>query len=1027
ALLDEAREHKPAICVVGPPGAGKTTLVASWFDARGIKGIWYQVDAGDADLATFFYYLGEAAKPYTRRGQRPLPLLTPEYLADVAGFSRRYFRELFSRLPAGATLVLDNYQEIPAEQPFHELISGATAEVPLAITLICVSRRDPPECYARLMANDRVVLIDWGELKLTLEEACAIGQQRQQLSREEVAQLHERCDGWAAGLVLLLERVKRSRGFEATSTDSLREVFNYFAAQLVEQFDTSAQKALTQMSYLPRMSAPMAIAITGTPSAAALLEELHRRHLFTDRRAAQEPVYQFHALFQAYLQHRAQQTLTPQEQMQAALHAARLLEEGGHPEEAFPLALKAGDPDGASAIALRNAATLIGQGRWRVVVDWTEALPTDLVASNCWLLHWHGTALIAVNPPEARVLLETSFEAAEAAGDALCQVQAAAGVIQTYMLEYAQFRPLDRWIEVLRAKLKTIGSFSSADAELRAQSALLIALAYRKPDDPALDPCAERVFDLLNSDANANLRLLSAAYLVAWGASTGPVSVATRALPQLKGLLSLPEITALSAAWAWFIISFYYSLAELDESAEAIAQVERIGTENGLNSVYRWAAIIGFWNAIRVYDFETAEKCIRRLEKVVNPAHLYDVASVHWDKAWLATLKGEPLEGLKHGTAAARIHDQSGSLMHRTNVRSCCQWAYIQLGDFENARKWIEDQRRLASRLRSRYQEVRLRLTEAYLALEEGHRSLAVERIRSAATLARETGCDYGFDAWLPRWKFQLAAIALSEGIDEEFLRHVIRRFRWPAPSLLIEQWPWPVRVYTLGRFQLVIDDKLLAFSHKTPKKPIALLKAIVSLGGRDVRTDALVDALWTELEGDAGEEAFNQALHRLRRLLGSGEAVLLEDGKASLNEALVWTDVRAFEELLGQEQPNGDHEALFKLYRGQFLAEEPEAGWAVSMRERLRGKFIHKVEQAGVQLESAGRWYDAIALYLRGLDADSLNEAFYQGLMRCYAGLGNRAEALSVYRRLRDQLSIVLGMKPSSSSETLARELRLQ
>ncbi len=64
AVLDEAREHKPAICVVGPPGAGKTTLVASWLDAHGIKGIWYQVDPGDADLATFFYYLGEAAKTF---------------------------------------------------------------------------------------------------------------------------------------------------------------------------------------------------------------------------------------------------------------------------------------------------------------------------------------------------------------------------------------------------------------------------------------------------------------------------------------------------------------------------------------------------------------------------------------------------------------------------------------------------------------------------------------------------------------------------------------------------------------------------------------------------------------------------------------------------------------------------------------------------------------------------------------------------------------------------------------------------
>lgn len=92
SLLDETKVHKPAICVVGPPGAGKTTLVASWLDDRGIKGIWYQVDPGDADLATFFYYLGEAASPFNRKGQRPLPLLSPEYLHDVEGFSRRFFR-----------------------------------------------------------------------------------------------------------------------------------------------------------------------------------------------------------------------------------------------------------------------------------------------------------------------------------------------------------------------------------------------------------------------------------------------------------------------------------------------------------------------------------------------------------------------------------------------------------------------------------------------------------------------------------------------------------------------------------------------------------------------------------------------------------------------------------------------------------------------------------------------------------------------------------------------------------------------
>jgi ATP/maltotriose-dependent transcriptional regulator MalT len=80
ACLDEVRTHSRAICVVGPPGAGKTTLATSWLDARSIKGIWHQVDAGDADLPIFFHYLGQAAVAFTHKRQRPRPALTPEYL-----------------------------------------------------------------------------------------------------------------------------------------------------------------------------------------------------------------------------------------------------------------------------------------------------------------------------------------------------------------------------------------------------------------------------------------------------------------------------------------------------------------------------------------------------------------------------------------------------------------------------------------------------------------------------------------------------------------------------------------------------------------------------------------------------------------------------------------------------------------------------------------------------------------------------------------------------------------------------------
>src|ERR1043166_8434748 len=82
--LDRAAK-RPITWVWSPPGSGKTSLIASYIVARRLRHLWYQVDSGDQDLASFFYFLSSAAP----RHRRALPLLTPEYRQGIAIFTRR--------------------------------------------------------------------------------------------------------------------------------------------------------------------------------------------------------------------------------------------------------------------------------------------------------------------------------------------------------------------------------------------------------------------------------------------------------------------------------------------------------------------------------------------------------------------------------------------------------------------------------------------------------------------------------------------------------------------------------------------------------------------------------------------------------------------------------------------------------------------------------------------------------------------------------------------------------------------------
>jgi len=196
-----------------------------------------------------------------------------------------------------------------------------------------------------------------------------------------------------------------------------------------------------------------------------------------------------------------------------------------------------------------------------------------------------------------------------------------------------------------------------------------------------------------------------------------------------------------------------------------------------------------------------------------------------------------------------------------------------------------------------------------------------------------------------------------------------------------------------------------------------------VAGGGVPVPSARLVDTLWPDEEGDAGGKALGVCLVRLRKLLGHAEAVVV----------LCWVDAWAFADLVkivesGGEPPQSrSHLGMhaLELYRGSLLPADDQDGAIIVARLKLRDMHAQLVSTVGQQMEASGSWKQALNCYRHGTEADELAEEFYQGMMRCHAATGRSAEGIAVYRRLRQTLSVVLGLQPSNQTEQLVQLLR--
>lgn len=1039
--LDDCLEQA-AVWVSGPAGAGKTALIASYLDARKLPALWYQVDSGDSDPLFCCHHLQVAASRIVPWAGSDLPPFSPGQAANLRSFLRHFLAAFYAGISPPRILVVDNCQEALVSPEFRELLRIAMAEAPDQINVIIASRIRPPGDFSRLRASGHLAVLDPDELFFSEDESLIVQQlvapATRRRSVDQMRKMHRLTGGWPAGLKLLAhiddpDSLAVPNGAVASHT----AVFDYLAAEVFDRQPEGVRRYLLKVAHLPRMTPAMAASLGGTSEAVDILETMHGDGIFTSQHGVGDELhYEFHPLLRQFLLLRAKVDLPAGEGPRIERQAAALLADSGDFDAAARMLIGGRHWDELERLIVEQAANLLGRGWQRTLSTWIDALPADRVASDPWLAYWRGATLVPFDPPAAQPWFERAYRLFRQGRMSDGAFLAWTAVVDLICLEWADFSRLDRWLEEAECLRREFGAPAEVLAG-RFTASVFGALVFRRPQDPTIHTFADRLLSLIETCPDPNDRILLGCnlqlhYTVGVGRNAQIERLMT-ALDPPVGVVPGPFAGAL----LWGLRSMqHWSRGQMQQAAAAAESGSKLARANGLRM---WDFLLG---ALQVYawlndgELDKCRAALARLARCLEPRRKIDVAHYHYLVCLTSLLAEEGAQALQHiGIANAIVSRYGGPQQHALGSLALAQ-ALHALRRTHEAWPALAHGRQIGVSMQSGIVCFQADLCEALFALDEGDD----ERCAGALQRAFATGAaqDYvNHNAFRPAVIARLCAFALAHDIEPDYARRLIRRRCLKPPSVDADCWPWPVKIYTLGRFSVVVDGKTIDTAGHLQPKPVELLQALIAFGGRQIAIPGVIASLWPDAESRGGRNAFDATLSRLRRLLGHEDSVLIDDGRVRLNDALCWVDVWPFERLLSKVQRDLAHtgnaicadlraqtETLLRLYHGDFLEREECRPWLLSRRERLRNRLSSLIGDVASRLEADQEWRLATRLYRRIIELEPLAEAGYRRLMACLQQSGEAAEALRVYGRCCEVLMSGLGAMPSDETEAIRRTL---
>ena len=617
---------------------------------------------------------------------------------------------------------------------------------------------------------------------------------------------------------------------------------------------------------------------------------------------------------------------------------------------------------------------------------------------------------------------------------------AAAALVQFIGIADDHYAGFEHAVEAVTATLACIEHVADPDHRLLARSGALVAGWFRALDDPRLAPQADAITRELGNEAiAAPVRCCAGLTVLAFFVAHCDLEKTLWVALAMRQPLASPLVSVrLTEEWHQALAQALYECAAPARAVALHALHDGTATAR-VPAIELKRALVEAQMAIGEGRVEAGQAALTRAEPLLDPRAPRPAFWWLLLRSRLDLIEGRQRQALTHARLALRLATES-QFPERWMGVTIMQEGQVQMasGACLAAVPFFERAGRAASGSQADFCWCLAHFARALGLIDAADGAadtpLALAELKQGLALAQRLHWVNFFRA-CPAVAARICALGLEHEIETTFVREVIYARSLDAMRPDLAAWPWPIRILTLGRFQIELGGERLAFTGKVAKKPLELLQFIVASGGSDVSAGTVMFALWRDLEGDRARSAFNVALHRLRKLLGNDDAVLLELGRVSLNPKLVWVDCLAFELLvdaagatpaatLSAAAALGAQRAL-AMYGGHFLHETEDEPWQMVCRSRLASKFKRTVTLLARVGVAGGDTRAVRTLLERALEVDPLAEDIARELMRLLSDAGEQAAALNVFEHCRAAIAQGLNAQPASATLALVQQIR--